>query len=483
MTKITTEDCKLFLLDLYKDKNGAKWKRIRKLKDQNGDVCREFSHSDGTLVTLVEKKCQLSVLPLQYYPELLNIKVNQENKEKQSGQAFFTLFDDTSKKSAKRLVNAFVKPKEDPVEPDSGAKGFNAIPNLIYFSFLEDANPDESEYLEEIAVEMNFKAPMRDISVFFMPSMVKSFCDHLSPLIEPFITLPLYEVEEMSFKVNDSDTVLTVTDVFEQLSKAGFVYNPDGCALKDLFSQYQLINIEPVINTNDKTAEHKKAFLSALKKDDVAKIKSLIDSGLPLNLKIGGQSLLGKTVHENKLECLKYLLTLYLNTANLGNGVMDQVWELVWWPTDCSRYFMENAAYDFTESNKTAHRNLVSTLVHHTTYFDKVTQRVNPELFSVACLEATLTYDRAYPVFKDFVKKAIDEYPVIVSNSKEMRDDLVHGFIITPILELLASSSCTFGGKNVFEVVQAKIDEIGHDPKGYRDKIEIYKIFLKKYGR
>lgn len=253
MTKITTEDCKLFLLDLYKDKNGAKWKRVRKFKDQNGDVCREFSHSDGTLVTLVEKKCQLSVLPLQYYPESLNIKVNQENKENQSGQALFTLFDESSKKSAKRLVNAFVKPKEDPVEPDSGAKGFNAIPNLIYFSFLEDANPDESEYLEEISADMNFKAPMREIAVFFMPSTVKSFCEHLSPLIEPFITLPLYEVEEMSFKVNDSDTVLTVTDVFEQLSKAGFVYNPDGCALKDLFSQYQLINIEPVINRNDNT--------------------------------------------------------------------------------------------------------------------------------------------------------------------------------------------------------------------------------------
>jgi predicted transcriptional regulator len=144
---------------------------------------------------------------------------------------------------------------------------------------------------------------------------------------------------------------------------------------------------------------------------------------------------------------------------------------------------MENASYDFTESNKIAHRNLVSTLVHHTTYFDEMTSRVNPELFSVACLEATLTYDRAYPVFKNFVKKAIDEYPAIVSNSKEMRDDLVHGFIIPPILELLASSFCTFGGKNVFEVVQAKIDEIGHDPKGYINKIEIYKSFLNKHGR
>jgi hypothetical protein len=64
-----------------------------------------------------------------------------------------------------------------------------------------------------------------------------------------------------------------------------------------------------------------------------------------------------------------------------------------------------------------------------------------------------------------------------------MVEQLEHGFIIPPILELLASSSCTFDNKTVFEVVQAKIDKIGHDPKGYRDKIEIYKAFLKKYCR
>jgi hypothetical protein len=125
----------------------------------------------------------------------------------------------------------------------------------------------------------------------------------------------------------------------------------------------------------------------------------------------------------------------------------------------------------------------VTTLVHHTAYFEKMKEIVNPELFSVACLESTLTYDRAYPVFKDSVKTAIDKYPATVSSSKEMIEQLEHGFIIPPILELLAGSSCTFGNKTVFEVVQAKIDQIGHDPKGYRDKIEIYKAFLKKYGR
>lgn len=497
MSKITTEDCKLFLLDLYKDKKVVNWKRIRKFKDENGEFCREFKHSDGMSVTLIEKNGQLSVLIQPDYPVLLSRKttVNTEKSKNVSILSFvdesdkehlkktvFTLFNEAQQKAAKRLVNAFVNPKEDPVEPDSSAKGFQAIPNLIYFSFLEDSNPDESEYLEEIAADMNFKAPMREIAVFFMPSTVKSFCDHVSPLIESFLTLPLYEVEEMSFKINDCDTPISVTDVFEELCKAGFVYNPDGCALKNLFTQYHMVPTEPVIDLNDKTAEYKKGFLTALKKDDVTKMKSLIDSGMPLNFKVGGQSLLGKTMHENKLECFKYLLTLYSNTANTGNGAVEQVWEHVWWPSDCSRYFMANATYDFTHSNKNAHRHLVTTLVHHTAYFETMKEIVNPELFSVACLESTLTYDRAYPVFKELVKKAIDDYPATVSASKEMIEQLEHGFIIPPILELLAGSSCTFDNKTVFEVVQAKIDKIGHDPQGYRDKIEIYNAFLKKHG-
>jgi hypothetical protein len=493
MSKITTNDCKVFLSVIYPDKKSSNWKRIRKFKDENGNVCREFNYLNDESVILVEKNSQLSVLLSKYQIET-SIKenhnktvVNDENSSSlpvtEGHSVSFTLFNDIHQKAAKKLVNAFVKPKEDPVEPDSSAKGFDAIPNLIQFSFLEDANGDETEYLEEIVRTMNVNAPMDNLSVFFIPTTVKSLCEHISPLVEPFLTVPLYESEEMTFKINNSDETLTVSDVFKRLSEAGFVYNPEGCALRSLFEQYQIVNIEPVIHTDDKTPILKKAFIAALKKDDASKLQQLVTDGLPLNLKVGGQSLLGKIVYENKLECLKYLLTLYPNTANAGNGASDQVWELVWWPNDCSCYFMANAAYDFTDANKTAHRNLVSTLVHHTTYFEKMTKRVNHELFSVACLESTLTYDRAYPVFKDFVKKAIDEYPATVSISKEMIEQLKHGFIIPPILELLAGSACTFGNKSVFEVVQAKIDEIGHDPKGYIDKINSYKSFLRKHGR
>lgn len=273
MSKITTEDCKLFLLDLYKDKKVTEWKRIRKFKDENGDSCRDFSHSDGTSLTLIEKNSQLSVMPKAIIPSVIktdnlpsasikNVKskgfsilplILEDNNEL-TKKAHFTVFNEEQLKSAKRLVNAFAKPKEDPITPNSDAKGFDAIPNLIYFSFLEDANCDEIEYLETIAKDMNFNALMNDIVVFFIPSTVSSMCDHLSPLIEPLLPIPLLEVEEMSFTLNDG--TMTVTDVFEQLTKAGFIYNPDGCALKSLFTQYQLIAIDPVINPNDKTAEY-----------------------------------------------------------------------------------------------------------------------------------------------------------------------------------------------------------------------------------
>lgn len=136
MSKITTEDCKLFLLDLYKDKKVTEWKRIRKFKDENGDSCRDFSHSDGTSLALIEKNGQLSVLPLAVLTSFIendkppvvstkNVKSNGvsilplilEDNNELIKKAQFTVFEESQLKSAKRLVNAFAKPKEDPITP------------------------------------------------------------------------------------------------------------------------------------------------------------------------------------------------------------------------------------------------------------------------------------------------------------------------------------------------------------------------------
>lgn len=481
MSKITTNDCKLFLLDLYKDKNGANWKRIRKFKDANGHICRDFQYLDDETVTLIEKDGQLSVLLSQYYPKLLASNVQSISPVSLDRKTTpFTLFDESQQKSAKRLVNAFVKPKEEPIEADSSSKGFAAIPNLMTFSFLDDANCDEQEYLEEISTSMRFDAPMRDIVVFFMPSAVKAFCEHVSPLVEPFLTIPLTEVEEMSFKLSGEDTHLTVLAVFESLCLAGFVYNSKGCALKSLFSEYQMINVPPVIDTNDKSLEFKKAFVAAVKKDDVSKVKTLVELGLPLSLRIGKTSLLGHALTNNKIECFKYLVGLYENTAELSNGRTDLVWEATWWPNDCTRYFLSSTYYNFKNANQKAHDDLVMAYGHHEMDLKQIQDDVNFEYLALACLKVTFTHDRFYPLFKDFVKKAIDDYPEAVSSCKELAD-LEYSFIIPPILELLAGSSCLIGGQSIFDVVQSKIDKIGHNPQGYSDKLNHYRLFLKKH--
>jgi len=484
MPKITTNDCKLFLSDLYKDKNGENWKRIRKFKDENGYICRDFKHLDGELVTLIEKNSQLSVLLLH---NSLNPSINK--KEPIPTVALdrkntpFTLFDESQQKLAKRLVNAFVKPKDEPIEPDSSSKGFSAIPNLMTFSFLEDANCDEHEYLTEIASTMQFDAPMKDIIVFFAPSTVKSLCHHISPLVEPFLSIPLEEVEEMSFRLNSENSNLTVLAVFESLCLAGFVYEPKGCALTQLFSPYKMINVSSVIVNNDKSLDFKKAFIAAVKKDDVEKVKTLIELGLPLNLKVGRTSLLGHALSENKLACFKYLVSLYGNTAELSNGQADLVWEVAWWPNDCTQYFLSSTYYNFKNANQKAHDDLVMAYGHHGMDLKRIENDVNPEYLALACLKVTFTHDRFYILFKDFVKKAIEEYPDTVSSCKELSEDLEFGFIISPILELLAGSSCLINGRSVFDVVQSEIDATGSNSRGFSDKLNQYKAFLKKHGR
>lgn len=91
MSKVTTEDCKLFLLDLYKDKKVTEWKRIRKFKDENGDSCRDFSHSDGTYLTLIEKMVNYPFCHQQKYKVLLKVKTIRNFHQKCKIKGCFNL--------------------------------------------------------------------------------------------------------------------------------------------------------------------------------------------------------------------------------------------------------------------------------------------------------------------------------------------------------------------------------------------------------
>ena len=54
MSKLSTDDCKDFLMQHYPDSKRTQWKRVSKYKDDTGCVCRDFNNPSVGDVTLVE---------------------------------------------------------------------------------------------------------------------------------------------------------------------------------------------------------------------------------------------------------------------------------------------------------------------------------------------------------------------------------------------------------------------------------------------
>ena len=52
--KYTTEDCKKYLVTIYKDTNEEGWKRVKKYNDEQKRVNRDFEYNDGRLATIIE---------------------------------------------------------------------------------------------------------------------------------------------------------------------------------------------------------------------------------------------------------------------------------------------------------------------------------------------------------------------------------------------------------------------------------------------
>lgn len=65
MSKVTTEDCKEAIKEWYKDNNKVQpgeFKRIKKFKNENGEVVRHFEHKESeTLLKVIEKPDYLDV--------------------------------------------------------------------------------------------------------------------------------------------------------------------------------------------------------------------------------------------------------------------------------------------------------------------------------------------------------------------------------------------------------------------------------------
>lgn len=68
MSKITTNDCKNKLVDLFPDTESKDWKRTKKYKNEDGLYCRDFeNHISGETATLLESNNQLVLVSKEQY--------------------------------------------------------------------------------------------------------------------------------------------------------------------------------------------------------------------------------------------------------------------------------------------------------------------------------------------------------------------------------------------------------------------------------
>lgn len=334
MSKITTEDCKLFLSKTFPELNEKGWKRIRKYKNDSSIWCRDFEHSSGKVVVLMEIDNVLKISD----NTLLKPKQNKETEIKDISKViYYKQFKPDQIKDAKKIVKKLTKFFEDD-EKDidiSEMKGFDAIPSCFTFFFLGEGYKSDTKITEEINSNMDF-------SIFFSPITDKYYDQHLEHIIGNFLPDTYSEECECTFSShfeNDNEA-LTIKQILENLSEIGFIYDNKRCDLKNEFKDYTFIPKEIV---EDKEKEIlNETILEALKNDNSAIIEDLIKSKkMNVDYKVKSINILNYCYKNDKFNCFKTIIRNIDNLIEYNKGIKHIFENLLF-----SKYSYENNLFE-----------------------------------------------------------------------------------------------------------------------------------------
>ncbi len=230
MSKITTNDCKDFLIKIYPETNIKLWKRINKYKDENGFVCREFNNPSVGDVILIENN------------ETLQIKQSEIIKNDP-----ITINDNTiivksfSKKDitdAKRLVSKYVNSfGEEEISEDS--KGFIAIPSQICYRF-SIIDGDYKVILQSINATGDYNTRLDRFCLEIFPANGQ-YDEHMDYLIGTFLPENDGEMMECTFEFSYEEPI-SIKEMVQKMASAGFIYSKDHCFLADTISKLDFIH-------------------------------------------------------------------------------------------------------------------------------------------------------------------------------------------------------------------------------------------------
>lgn len=365
MSKITTEDCKNFLLQKYPDLAVKSWKRIKKYKNEQGHWCRDFEHATGVAITLFEINDALQLGE----PINLNISIPVDDT---SPILYYKSFDPALVKKGFKMVKKYVTEYLEYV-PSSDMAGYETIPNSVVFFFNNIADPSLILHggLDE------------DVSISIYPNYGQ-FTDHIDELIGEFLPDYLSEVCECEFApwFDDNSQALTAAQIMEDLLKRGFVYESKECSLKNTYGTHKLVpKIEVVVKDLVLEAE----VLKAIKNDDSKAIAALIDDNkIPVNYMVKNTTILYTAFKNDKVGCFREILKRIPNFANYDSNkknVLNEIYQGYVNKQQQLKYLniiLNEANMDFSKKRNNDQFALINSIFVHKTSHNGVVESIEP---------------------------------------------------------------------------------------------------------
>ena len=326
MSKITTDDCKNFLISHFKkqgtETTAKEWKRTSKYKQDNL-VLRDFSHPVIGIIVVTEDNNSLSI--------------NTSNSIKISNSEYIQKdFTSEEKKQAKKLLEKYISCDEDNenlMKSEKWIEFQHALPSQFYFCFPDDTYNNHIDNVSD-----GLDTPMIVEGEYSPESFNVIFTDKNGSDIDLYASeslkngvLPEWTdfCDEYHLEFNDEAPKMTVREWFKMLLQMGFEYRDDDCLFSEDLNSIKTIKSLNANKEKDKSLKKDSTLKAIFKKDDVIALKALIDEDLDINMKLSsGDNLLVKAYKDNADNCVNLLLShgadIWL-TVNGDNCVATQM--------------------------------------------------------------------------------------------------------------------------------------------------------------
>lgn len=461
MSKLSTDDCKDFLMTTYPDSSRTKWKRVSKYKDANGLVCRDFNNPTVGDVTLVEVN---GVLELKQ-----SVVVALEPLIVKDNTIIVKSFSKKDMADAKRLVSKYVNSEgEEEISDDN--KGFIAIPSQIVYRF-SILSGDYEEILQSINATGDYNYKLDSFCLEIFPP-VSQYNDHVDYLVGSFLPENDGEVMECTFEFRYEEPI-SIKEMVQKMASAGFIYSKEHCFLAHTISKLDFVN-EVIKVESSALIDVKAAFEQAIKTDDGTILDEALSNGGLLNFKYKKAIPLVYCMQNNLVNCFKVLVK---HEPNLAKGVKhsgNPVWAeaisdvVLGHSFDYLSYLLEQGQYDFKKASSVENQMLMSVLVERN-LLDKYRTVLNDKIRSFLTLYMMMDAVQPFenPNIAQDIHDAMYKYAKDMYESMDLGARFSMGILSPPILDMMIESKFRIYNEPLDERLFSQIELFNNGKRGH----------------